>query len=307
MNILFFGSAHFAIPTLHAIVSSKHKIVGVVTQPDKPAGRGQKETACPVALATRELRLKLFQPDSLKEDKEIQKLLSTKPDVLVVVAYGKLLPETLIRSVPKEAVNLHPSLLPKYRGAAPVQWSILNGDSVTGISTMKLASEMDTGNVYLQKEVSISAEETAEDLQSRLSLLGADLILNTLQGIENGSFIATPQDSSKVILAPKLTKEMGHLDFKKPAKELYNYVRGLQPWPNAYCFLGDKKINIFKAHIVEMSGPEKPGTILDVNPLKIQCGRGALELLEVQMEGKKRMHAREFLNGHPMKKGEIFT
>src|SRR3989338_9095227 len=207
MNILFFGSDHFAIPSLKALHDSSHKILAVVTQPDKPAGRGQKLASCAVAAASRELCLKLLQPPKLQGEEVLHQLLSLKPDCLVVVAYGKFLPQRLIAGAPYRAVNVHPSLLPKYRGASPIPWAILNGDKITSVSTMTVAEEMDAGDIYLQAETPIDPIETATQLEARLAEMGAALLIQTLDGLQKETLKAKPQDPKKVVATKKLAKE----------------------------------------------------------------------------------------------------
>ena len=304
MKILFFGSDEFAIPSLQTLVQSQHKILGVVTQPDKPAGRGKKTTPCPVATLAKELNLKLLQPETLKKEEAIDSLLIFKPDILVVVAYGQFLPTRLIDAVPHKAVNLHPSLLPKYRGAAPMQWAILNGDEQTGVTTATIVSEMDAGDIYLQCETNIDEAENFESLQNSLAQLGADLLIKTLDGIERSALKPKPQDPSKVIFAPKLLKEDGHLDFNEPAEKLYNKVRALNPWPGTFCWLNGKLLKILEAAPLNMSSQKPVGEVIENKEgLIVACGQKALCLLEVQLEGKKKMGVRDFLKGHPIELG----
>lgn len=308
MKILFFGSDHFAIPSLQALQKSPHQILGVVTQPDKPAGRGQHLQACPVAEAARELGLNLLQPSKL-DAAAVAKLSALGAELLAVVAYGKFLPAALVEAAPRRAVNVHPSLLPKYRGAAPIQWAILNGDEKTGVTTMAISQEMDAGDIFLQCETNIDSAENHALLEERLSLLGADLLLKTIAGLEKNSIRPRPQDPSKVVLAPKFQKEDGHLNWKETAEALYNKVRALNPWPGTFCFLNGKSLKIFEAAPLEPKQSEKlgggkPGTVVDnKQALTVACGQGALCLLEVQLEGKRRMPAAEFLKGHPLSVG----
>lgn len=304
MKILFFGSDTFACSSLNQLAESSHSVLAVVTQPDKPAGRGQKRTACPAAELALELGLKLLQPPNLKDQQVQAELMALKPDVLAVVAYGKFLPRELIEFCPKKAVNVHPSLLPKYRGAAPMQWAILNGDARTGVTTMAVSDEMDAGDIYLQCETAIDEAETAVQLENRLSELGAELLLKTLEGLERGALKPRPQDPSRVVFAPKLTKADGQLNFAAPAVKLYNQVRALNPWPGTYCFLEDKRLKVLEAATVDMKSQKPPGSVIENKEgLIIACGQGALCLLEVQLEGKKRMSAGEFLKGHPIEIG----
>ena len=290
MKILFFGSAEFALPTLQQLLASRHQVVGVVAQSDKPAGRGQKITACPVAAFAKKQKLLLLQPERL-DAAACANLLSKQADLLVVVAYGKFLPQSLVLGAPKGATNLHPSLLPKYRGAAPIQWAILNGDRTTGVSTMKVADEMDAGDLYLQEEFAVDSNETAETLHDRLSVAGASLISKTIDGLEKGTLVARPQDSSKVILAPKLTKEMGLLDFAEPAVVLERKVRALQPWPGTYFIWKGKKMIVHRAEVVSVGAAD------NADAWVVPCGQDGLRLLEVQLEGKRRMTAQEFRKG----------
>ncbi|MDO8527293.1 MAG: methionyl-tRNA formyltransferase [Deltaproteobacteria bacterium] len=306
MKILFFGSDVFAIPTLHALAESEHTLLGVVAQPDKPAGRGQKLTPCPGAVVANDLKLPLFQPPKISDPQAIEELLNLKPDCLVVVAYGKYLPKALVDAPEFKAVNVHPSLLPKYRGAAPMPWAILNGDKKTGVSTMTVAEEMDAGDIYLQTETTIDEIENAEQLSNRLGELGAELLLKTLEGLEKKTLKAKPQDATKIVLAPKLEKEMGHLDWREKAVTLYNKVRAFTPWPGTFCKIENKILKIWEAAPIENAATATPGTVLDNRQgLIVACGQGGLCLLEVQLEGKKRMSAGDFLKGHPVAIGTI--
>lgn len=308
MKILFFGSDHFAVPSLHALHESPHKILGVVTQPDKPAGRGQHLQACPAAAAAKELGLNLFQPEKL-DAAAAAKLSALGAELLAVVAYGKFLPSTLIEAAPRKAVNVHPSLLPKYRGAAPIQWAILNGDRRTGVTTMAVSQKMDAGDIFLQCETDLDPAENHTLLEERLSVLGAELLLKTIDGLEKKSIRPRPQNPAGVVMAPKLTKEDGHLNWQSTADALFNRVRALNPWPGTFCFLNGKLLKIFEAAPLEPKqseklGGKKPGTVVDNRQaLTVACGQGALCLLEVQLEGKRRMPAAEFLKGHPVPVG----
>ena len=307
MKILFFGSDEFAIPSLKSIAQSKHKILGVVTKSNKPAGRGQKITPCPVAVVAKELGFKLFQPEILKTEESLAPLLSLKPDILVVVAYGQFLPTTLINAISHKALNLHPSLLPKYRGAAPMQWALLNGEKTTGVTTAIITKEMDAGDIYLQQKTEIDEDENFVDLQNRLSLLGAELLLKTLDGIERGTLKPKPQNTKQVTFAPLLTKEEGHLDWKESAWKLHNKIRALNPWPGAFCYLDEKRLKIFRTLMLEREPEEKPGIVVkDSAEIWVACGQGLLCLLEVQLEGKTKMSIKEFVKGYPIPVGTIF-
>lgn len=304
MNLLFFGSDAFAIPSLKKLLESGHKILSVVTQPDKKAGRGQKITSCPVASFAKERGLKLVQPSTLKDKEALRELTSFKSDIFVVVAYGEFLPRHLIESASFQAVNLHPSLLPKYRGAAPIQWALLNGEKKTGVTTMTITKKMDAGDIYLQMETAIDDQEDFLSLQHRLSELGADCLLKTLEGIEKGILKPKPQDPKEVLFAPMFKKEDGHLDWKKRAFDLSNQIRALNPWPGTFCYFGDKRLKIFKASVLNEVSKEKPGVVIqNEEEIRVACGQGFLSLLEVQLEGKRRMSVKEFLKGHPILTG----
>lgn len=306
MKVLFLGSDSFAIPTLAALHGSKHEVLAVVTQPDKPAGRGQKTTPCPVAMVAKEHGFHLLQPEKISDPKIVEALRRLGADVIVVAAYGQFIPSELVKSAPHEAVNIHPSLLPKYRGAAPIQWALLNGDTITGVTTMKVAPEMDAGDIYLQCSTPIDEVETAADLYKRLGEIGAELLLETLKQIKGGTLKGTPQNKEKIVLAPKLKKEEGLLEWNNPAEKLFNRVRALNPWPGTFTFLQGKRLKVLEAAPVEMNSQLAPGAVIENKKgIIVACGKGALCLLELQLEGKNGMSAADFLKGHPLKIGEI--
>ncbi len=306
MNILFFGSDNFAIPSLRTLHESSHKILAVVTPPDKPAGRGQKLTGCPVAAAAHELCLKLLQPPKIQGEEVFHQLLALKPDCLVVVAYGKFLPSRLMNAVSHGAVNLHPSLLPKYRGASPIQTAILNGEAITGVTTMTLTEEMDAGAIYLQATTAIDSIETALQLEMRLAELGGKLLAQTLDDLEKGTLKAKPQNPNDMVMTKKLVKEDGRLKWEKPASKLFDQIRALDPWPGTFCYVGDKRLKIWEAAVLEETTTAKPGTVVgNKQGLTVACGQGRLCLLEVQLEGKKRLSVTEFLKGFPVPIGEV--
>ena len=308
MKIIFFGSDQFALPSLQTLAQSPHKILAVVTQPDRPAGRGQKLTPCPAAMAGRELKFPVWQLTTLKNKETIQRLLDLKPDLLVVVAYGNYLPAELVDAVPYKAVNVHPSLLPRYRGASPIQTAILNGDETTGVSTMTLAPEMDAGDIYLQESTPIDANETATELENRLSALGAELLLKTLDGLQQGSLRPKPQDAALVVMTRKFEKEDGRLDFTKSARALHNQIRACQPWPGAACTLKNKLFKIFATEVrTGLEGTEAGTVVESGETLVVVCGADALVLKEIQLEGKRRMSAAEFLTGTKVPVGTKLT
>lgn len=304
MRILFFGSDLFAVPALQALTQSRHEIVAVVTQPDKPAGRGQKKTSCPVATVAKKGNHFLLQPEKIGDTETLSHLQKIPHDILVVVAYGQFLPQPLIDSTPFKAVNIHPSLLPKYRGAAPVQRAILNGDTVTGVTTLQVGEKMDAGNIYLQCETDIDGTETAGMLLERLSVVGSDLLLKTLEAIEKREITPTPQEDARATKAPKIGKEEGLLDWNKSATTLYNQIKAFNPWPGSFCFLDGKRLKVLEAAPLEMPTDAPHGEVIEAKSgIIVSCKEGALCLIEVQLEGKKPVSATEFLRGHKIVKG----
>lgn len=307
MKILFFGSAEFAIPTLDALRTAGHDICEVVCQPDRPAGRGQHLTTSPLGEHARKLGIPLFQPEKLRTSDAVQHCLAHHADVFVVVAYGQIIPKELLSAAKYKCVNLHPSLLPKYRGAAPLNWPIIQGDDVTGVSTMFLVEALDAGDVLMQYPIPIEAIDTTAILHDKLAKIGARLMVETLDGLEKNKITPQPQDDSNSTYAEKLTKEHGQIKWNLPAEVIARLVRGLQPWPMAYTNWNDKLIKIHMAHEVPLASDKAPGTILAINDgIVVATGIGRLSILELQIEGKRAMSAKEFLNGHPLKVGDQF-
>lgn len=310
MKIVFMGTPDFAVPTLAALVEKGHDICAVFTQPDKPKGRGYKLTPPPVKEMAIKHGIKVFQPQSLKkgEDAEaaLQKISELNPDIIVVVAYGKLLPKAIL-DIPKLCcVNVHGSLLPKYRGSAPIQWSVLNGDKTTGVTTMLMAEGLDTGDMLMKSETEISENETASQLYERLSKIGAELLIKTVDLLEKGEIIPEKQDDLLSSYAPMLSKELCPIDFSKSAQEVHNQIRGLSEWPCATTILDGKKLKFYKSEISEFEKlHEICGEILDEKHFIVACKNGSIKILEVQAEGSKRMSAVDFLRGKPVKKGTI--
>ena len=294
------------MPSLAALVESRHEILAVITQPDKPAGRGRHIKACPAAAAARSHGLTLYQPRSVKKPDVIEHIRKLAPELIVVVAYGKILPKELLDLPPRGCINLHASLLPKYRGAAPINWAIVNGESETGVSTQLIGEEVDAGDVLLSSATSIGKKETATALHDRLAKMGADLLLQTLEGIENGTIKPTPQDHKAATFAPLIKKTDGHIDWTLSATDIFNRVRGLNPWPGTFTTLDGKHLNIHKAAPDDADHKTSPGTIVkSEEQLMVACGRGSLYLLEVQLEGKRRMSAVDFLRGHKVSEGTV--
>ncbi len=292
------GTPEFALPSLEKLIEENYDICAVFTKPDKPQGRKRIITPPPVKVFAQERGLKVFQPEKLKIRETYDLIKSLNPDAIVVVAYGKILPKNIIDMPKYGCINVHGSLLPRYRGAAPIQWSIINGDKVTGISTMFMDEGLDTGDILLQSKVSINGDETSEELKKRLSIIGADLLIKTLKELENGTLERIKQDDSQATLSPPLDKITGDIDWEKTAQEIHNLVRGSNPWPIAHTLLRGKNFKIYRSRI-STHRSYCPGKIISTDPLIVGCGNNtSLELLEVQIEGKKRMTASDFSRGY---------
>jgi methionyl-tRNA formyltransferase len=306
MKLVFCGTPQFAVPSLERLAALGFDVQLVVTQPDRPQGRGMELSAPPVKQAARKLNLPVIQPEKIKKNEELQKQLTNlAPEAVVVIGYGRIIPPWMLALPPRGNINVHASLLPKYRGAAPIQWAIANGESVTGVTTMLLNEGLDTGDVLLQREMQIVPEDTSLALSPRLAELGADLLVETLRGLEAGTIQPVPQDHTRATLAPILKKEDGQVDFRRSAVEIYNRWRGFQPWPGAYSRFRDKNLKIINARPAEGLTNLSPGELRVVGEkLFAGCAGGALELMQVQPEGKKTISAREFMSGYRLSPGE---
>jgi methionyl-tRNA formyltransferase len=308
MQLIFFGTPDFAVPTLERLVAEKFAINLVVTNQDEPSDRGYEVKAPPVKQAALRAGLEVYQPARLKEPATVEFLSRYRPDAIVVVAYGHILPKWLIDLPRLGCINLHASLLPKYRGAAPIQWSLIRGEAVTGITTMRIDVGLDTGDILLKREVAIQDDDTAETLGEGLSQLGADLMMETLRRLERGDLEAQPQDHARATLAPILKKEDGRIDWNLPAQEIWNRIRGLRPWPGAYTRFRGKNLHIWAATrpAADETMSLDPGTLItDRGSLRVICGQGTLlEAKEIQLEGRKRLAPRDFLNGVKISPGE---
>ncbi|CAA9382218.1 MAG: Methionyl-tRNA formyltransferase [uncultured Pyrinomonadaceae bacterium] len=307
MKIVFMGTPNAAVPALERILQDKHEVVAVWTQPDKPAGRGNKLTASPIKEFALQNNLIIHQPTKIKTAESLELFRSHAADVAVVVAYGRILPETFLQAFPRGAINVHFSLLPKYRGAAPVNWAIVNGEGKTGVTTMQMDAGLDTGGILLQREISIGADENAIELMGRLSTLGADLLSETLAMFDE--LVAQPQDEALATFAPIMKKEDGAIDWNLPAKEISNRVRGFQPFPTSHTKLQDKKLTVWKSQELQISdlGFQTVGEVLEAKGDKLFIGCGnqtVLQIDELQLEGKRRMTPRDFLNGVKISVGE---
>ncbi len=306
MKILFMGTPEYSVPTLNALANAGHNIVGVFTQPDKAVGRKQVLTPPPVKVCALELGAPVFQPGSLKGPEIEEQIRALVPDVIVTVAFGKILPESLLNIPKYGCVNGHASLLPRHRGASPIHWSIVSGDKETGITTMYMAKGIDTGDMLLKSATPIGPNETAGELHDRLAQMSATLMLETLEKLEKGEITPTAQREELSTYAPIITKDMGLLTFNKTAEETRNLIRGFNPWPAAYFMLGGKRIKVFASEISEPTN--KPaGTIIKSNgELVIACSGGtSISLTEIQPEGSKRMSAKDYLVGHKIEVGSV--
>lgn len=299
MKVVFMGTPDFSVPALENI-AKHHNVVAVVTQQDRPKGRGHKMQFTPVKETAVDLGIEVYQPVKVKDPEFVQVLKEINPDVIVVIAFGQILSKDIL-DIPKYGcINVHASLLPKYRGAAPIQWAVIDGEVETGVDTMYMEEGLDTGDIIDTKIVKLEEKETGGSLFDKLAQAGGELILETLEKLESGTATRTPQNEEFASYAGKITKELGNIDFNKSAVEIERLIRGLNPWPSAYTSLDGKTMKIWDATIVEEEVSEKPGTIMELtkNTMKVATGKGALLINELQLEGKKRMDIAAFLNGY---------
>ena len=311
MKLVFCGTPQFAVPSLEKLAAAGFDLRLVVSQPDRPQGRGMQLAAPPVKLSAFKLGLPVVQPDKIKKNEEFQKqLLQIAPDAIIVVGYGRIIPPWMLQLPPLGNINVHGSLLPKYRGAAPIQWAIASGETVTGVTTMRLDEGLDTGDILLQSEMPIEPQDTAITLAPRLASLGADLLVDTLRGLEKKTITPVPQDHSRATLAPILKKEDGLIDFNRSATEMHNRLRGFQPWPGAYTLFRNKNLKVIQARpLSERLSLEKGELRVQGDKLLVGCGAGTiLELMQLQPEGKKAMSARDFMSGYkPQNKESLLS
>ena len=307
MKIVFMGTPHAAVPSLERLVADGHEVVAVYTQPDRPAGRGQKLTASPVKDAALSLGIRVIQPEKIRTAEALSEYKSFEAEAAVVVAYGRILPEAFLDAFPRGCINVHFSLLPKYRGAAPVNWAIVNGENVTGVTTMQMDAGLDTGDILLQQETPIAPGESAIELMERLTLLGSEVLSMTMK--ELVEIVPRKQDDAKMSLAPILKKEDGRFDWTEAAVSIERRVRGFQPFPTTFTNFQGKKITLWKAEVAEVQITNSaPGTVIKAkgDGLVIACGVGALRILEIQTEGRRRLCIRDFLNGVKLEEGDLF-
>ncbi len=304
LRVVFMGSPEFALPSLHALLENEH-VLAVVTQPDKPTGRGQKMVSPPVKLLALERGVPVLQPKSARSHELHAELQALNPDLLVVVAYGKILPQSLLDIPRFGCLNVHGSVLPRYRGAAPIQWALIRGETETGITIMKLDAGMDTGPMLIWRKAAIQEADTAGTLATRLADIGAELLVVALVRLQAGTLVEIPQEGEQATYAPLLTKESGEIDWKHTAAQVRNLVRGVDPWPVATTLLAGEVLKVWGAKIVP--GVGKPGEVLgtDKDGLIVACGEGAVALAEVQVAGRRRMHAAAFVSGRPIPPGTV--
>jgi methionyl-tRNA formyltransferase len=308
MRMVFCGTPEFAVPTLRELLANpEFAVEAVVTQPDRPRGRGRRVSASPVKEAATEAGVRIYQPESVKSDAARDFFAEIKPDAAVIIAYGQIIPRRLLEIPRLGWMNLHGSLLPKYRGAAPIAWAIIKGESKTGLTTMRLDPGLDTGPVLLQRETEIGSDETAPELAERMAKLGAPLVAESLIKLDRGEVLPIPQDSTQASYAPMLTKEHGRIDWTRPAGEIYNRIRGLAPWPGAFTTFRGRLCHIWGRPSGQATARDVGTLIVSDAAIEVICGEGTrLRLEGVQIEGRKRVSAREFVNGARLRRGERF-
>lgn len=312
MNIVFMGTPDFSVPCLKALIDSGENVSAVFTQPDKPKGRGYKLMPTPVKEIALSHNIPVYQPVSLKSGEDAERseklLWELSPELIIVVAYGKILPKAIL-DIPKYCINIHASLLPKYRGAAPIQRCVLEGERVTGVTSMLMAEGVDTGDMLLKKSVEIGENETASELWDRLSVLGAEVLLETVKAVKDNTLTPVKQDESLATHAAMITKDMCPIDFTRSAREVHNQIRGLSSFPCAAAVLDGKRIKVYRSEIAEESRTDKPcGTVVNVRDFTVACGDGGcVRLTEIQAEGGKRMKTADYLRGNPILEGTILN
>jgi methionyl-tRNA formyltransferase len=313
MRVVFMGTPEFALPSLRALIQSSYEVCAVITQPDRPAGRGHRLQPPPVKIFAQECGIRVYQAEKIRAEENRSFIQESKPDFLVVVAYGQILPGWLLQSPAIAPVNLHGSLLPRYRGAAPAAWAIMNGDPVTGVTTMLIEERMDTGPILLKREVPIPFSMTRGELEQVLSGIGAELLIPTLDGLARRSLQPVPQDDSQASMAPKITREMARVCWNNDAVKVHNFIRALNPWPLARSEFQSQSLHILRAapdSIDTTSTQAAPGVFLGVTQsgIRVQCGGGSvLELLEVQLAGRNRISGRDFASGARLRPGESLS
>lgn len=307
MRIVFMGTPEISVGTLKRIIADGHELLAVVTQPDRPRGRGKKMMMSPVKEVALENNIEVLQPQKASDPEFIEKLKELNPELIVVVAYGQILRKNLLEIPKKGCVNVHVSLLPKLRGAAPINWTIINGDSKTGVTTMFMDEGLDTGDIIMSKEFKLDDEITAGELHDCMMVEGAELLSQTVKAIESGNYTRTKQDDEESTYAPMMDKNLGHIDFSKSAQEIHNLVRGTIPWPGAWCESDYGKIKIWKTKVIKREHSQENGKVLKVDKegIEVACGKDILLIVDIQMPNKKRMPVSEFIKGNSIEEGTI--
>jgi methionyl-tRNA formyltransferase len=308
LRILFMGTPDFAVPTLEALIQGPDEIIAVVTQPDRPKGRGRKLVPPPIKVLAEKYGIDLYQPKAIRSAEFITTLKSYDPDLIVVAAYGKILPETIIELPRHGCINVHGSLLPRHRGAAPIQWSIIKGDAEVGVTIMQMDKGMDTGNILMKASITPDPDETSGTLFPKIARLGSHTLMDTLDMLAQGGLAMIDQDEKQATSAPMLRKEDGLIDWSRSAREIHCLIRGLDPWPTAFSYLDGRKFQLFGPEVVHQASTRKPGTLLraDREGLLIAAGDACLLIKFIKMEGKRRMAVADFLNGWPLEPGSVF-
>jgi len=307
LRIIFMGTPDFAAATLQALIDGPDEVVALVTQPDRAKGRGKKLAPPPTKVLAESVDIPVLQPTKIKTEAFRNGLLTYQPDLIVVTAYGRILPKSLLELAPLGCINVHGSLLPKYRGAAPIQWSVINGEKEAGVTIIQMNEGMDTGDILLKAKIKTEPEETAGSLFDKLALLGSATLLKAIEGLQEGTLIPVAQDHESATVAPMLKKDDGLIDWQKDAKEIDCLIRGLDPWPTAFCFLNAKRLRLFRPEVLHKDSDAKPGTVVqaDKRGIFMACGKNTLLIKEIQPEGKKRMTVESFLCGHPIPAGTL--
>lgn len=309
MRIVFMGTPEISVGTLERIIDDGHEVLAVVTQPDRPKGRGKKMMMSPVKEVALKHGLKVMQPEKASNPEFIEEIKNMEPELIVVIAYGQILRKNLLEIPQKGCVNVHVSLLPKLRGAAPINWSIINGDSKTGVTTMFMDEGLDTGDIIMIKEFELNDEITAGELHDCMRVEGASLLGETLKAIESGNYTRTKQDDSEATYAPMMDRNLGHIDFLKSAREIHNLVRGTVPWPGAWCESDYGKMKVWKTKVLNRENNNEPGKILKVSKegIEVSCGKNVILIEEIQMPNKKRMPVSEFIKGNTIEEGRFLA
>ncbi|MGB3212732.1 MAG: methionyl-tRNA formyltransferase [Desulforhopalus sp.] len=307
LRVVFMGTPDFAAATLKALIDGPDEVVAVVTQPDRAKGRGKKLTPPPTKVLAESFGIPVLQPTKIKTEEFRNGLLTYRPDLIVVVAYGRILPQSLLELAPMGCINVHGSLLPRYRGAAPIQWSVINGEEETGITVIQMDEGMDTGDILLKAAIRTEPNETAGSLFDKLAVLGSTTLLKVIRGLQEGTITPVSQNHDQATIAPMLKKDDGLIDWQKDAGEIECLIRGLDPWPSAFCFLNSKRLRLFSPEVLHKESDARPGTVLqaDKRGILIACGNNTLLIKEIQPEGKKRMTVDSFICGYPIAPGTL--